>query len=88
MHVRFTQIKERVAAVPGYLVLAKAVLRAVSVVKGRLCSRRNRYKQCTKSDKCFCGYSCGYQQPSLVNRLFYVWKNDTATSEKYPSRVL
>ena len=28
--------------------------------------------------------------PFLVNRLllFYIWKNDTATSEKYPSRVL
>ena len=33
MHVCFTQIKERVAAAPGYLLLAKAVSCAVSVVK-------------------------------------------------------
>ena len=33
---------------------------AVSVVKGRSCSRRSRYKPCIKRDKCFCGYSCGY----------------------------
>ena len=33
MHVRFTQIKERVAAAPGYLLLAKAVSCAVSVIK-------------------------------------------------------
>ena len=52
MHVHFTQIKERVAAAPGYLLLAKAVSRAVSVVKGGLCSRRSCYKPCTKVDKC------------------------------------
>ena len=46
MHVRFTQIKERVAAAPGYLLLAKAVLCAVSVVKGGSCSRQTRYKPC------------------------------------------
>ena len=33
MHVRFAQIKERVAAAPGYSLLPKAVTRAVSVVK-------------------------------------------------------
>ena len=33
MHVRFTQIKERVAAALGCLLLAKAVSCAVSVVK-------------------------------------------------------
>ena len=32
MHVRFTQIKERVAAAPGSLLLAKAVSCAVSFV--------------------------------------------------------
>ena len=42
------QIKERVAAAPGYLLLAKAVSCTVSVVKGRLCSKRSRYKPCTK----------------------------------------
>jgi len=39
-----------VATAPGYSLLAKAVLFAISVVKGRSCSRWNRYKQCTKSD--------------------------------------
>ena len=57
MHVRFTQIKERVAAATGYLLLAKALLCAVSVVEGRSCSKRSRYKPCTKRGKCFCGYS-------------------------------
>ena len=33
MHVRFTQIKERVAAASGYSLLPKAVTSAVSVVK-------------------------------------------------------
>ena len=33
MHARFTQIKKRVAAAPGYSLLAKAVTSAVSVVK-------------------------------------------------------
>ena len=32
------------AAAPGYLLLAKAALCAVSVVKGGLCLRRSRYK--------------------------------------------
>ena len=45
MHVRFAQIKERVAPAPGYLLLAKAVLCAVSVVNGRLCSKRSCYKR-------------------------------------------
>ena len=90
MHVCFTQIKERVAAAPGYSLLAEAESCAVSVVIGRLCSRRSRYKLCTKRDKCFCGYSCGYQRPFLVNRFvtFLRLENNTATSEKYPSRVL
>ena len=47
MHVRF--LKERVAAAPGYLLLAKAVSCAVSVVKGLSCSRQRCYKPCTKS---------------------------------------
>jgi len=66
MHIRFTQIKERVAAAPDYSLLAKAVSCAVSVVKGWLCSRQSRYKPCTKRNKCFCGYLCGYQRPYLV----------------------
>ena len=33
MHVRFAQIKERVAAAPGYSLLPKAVTSTVSVVK-------------------------------------------------------
>ena len=36
MHVCCTQMKERVAAAPGYLLLAKAVSCAVSVVKADL----------------------------------------------------
>ena len=59
MHVRFTQIKERVTAAPGYSLLAKAVSSAVSVAKAT-----NRVRR----DKCFCGYSCGCQWPFLVNR--------------------
>jgi len=43
-------------AASGYLLLAKAVSCAVSVVKGGSCSRRSRYKPCTKRNKCFCGY--------------------------------
>ena len=51
------------AAAPGSL-LAKAVSCTVSLVKGQSCSRRSRYKMCTKRDKCF----CGYQRSFLVNR--------------------
>ena len=81
MLVHITQIKKRVAAALGYSLLAKAVLCAVSVVKGGLCSRPSRYKPCTKSNKCFCGYSCGYKWPFLADLLpFHIWKNDTATS--------
>ena len=72
------------AASSGYTLLAKAVSCAVSVVKDRSCSRRSRYKLCTKREKCFCGYSCGYQWPFLVNRFvtFLRLENDNATSEK------
>ena len=41
MHVRFMQIKKRVAAAPCYSLLAKAVSCAVSVIKGRSCSRQS-----------------------------------------------
>ena len=58
----------KVAAAPGYSLLAKAVSCAISVVNGRSYSRRSCYKPCTKRDKCFCGHSCGYQWPFLVNR--------------------
>ena len=58
----------RVAAAPGYSLLAKqAVSCAISVVKGWSCSRWSRYKPCTKRDKCFCAYSCGYQRSFSVN---------------------
>jgi len=50
VQVHFTQIKEGVAAAPGYSLLTKAVLCAVSVVKGQPCSRRSHYKPCTKRD--------------------------------------
>ena len=74
------------AAASGYLLLA--VLCTISIVKSRLCSRQSCYKACTKREKCFCGYLCGYQRPFLVNHFhkllpFHVCKNDTATSEKY-----
>ena len=36
MHVHFTQIKKRVAAAPGDLLLAKAVSSGISVVKADL----------------------------------------------------
>ena len=39
------------AAAPGYLLLAKAALCAVSVVKGGSCSRRSHYKPCMKRYK-------------------------------------
>ena len=38
------------AAAPGYSLHAKAVSCAVSVVKGRSCSRRSRYKPCTNRE--------------------------------------
>ena len=71
MHVCFTQIKERVSAALGYSLLAKTVSCAVSVVIGRSCSRRSRYKPCTKRDKCFCGYSWDYQQPLFGKSICY-----------------
>jgi len=70
-----------VAVAPEYSLLAKAVSCTVSVVKGQSCSRRSCYKPCTKRDKCFCGYSCGYQRSFLVNGFVtlekwhcHVWK--------------
>ena len=86
LHVHFTQKKGESGCSSE---LAKAVSCAVSIEKGQSCWRRSHYKPCTKIDKCFCAYLCGYQRPFLVNRLtpFYVWKNDTVMSEKYVRKV-
>ena len=74
------------AAAPGYLLLAKAVSYAVSVVKGQSCSRWSRYKPCMKRGKCLVWLPAalfGY-----INRFltFYIWKNDISTTESIPAR--
>ena len=68
MHVCFTQIKERVAAAPGYSLLAKAVLCTVSVVNSPIVFKVEPLQTVYEESKCFCGYSCRYQLPFLVNR--------------------
>ena len=52
MHVCFTQIKEREAAALGYSLLAKAVMRAVSVVSAVSVVKADRVQggACTKRD--------------------------------------
>jgi len=70
----------------SYPLLGKAVSCTVSVVKANCvqdgaCTNRVQIK----GDKYFCGCP---ERPALVNRFrylsvgLYVWKNDTATSEK------
>ena len=55
MHVRFMQMTERVALkwllLRVILLFAKALLCAVSVVKGDRVQRWSHYKLCTKRDK-------------------------------------
>ena len=80
MHVRSMQIKERVAAAPDNSLLAKAVSCAVSVVK----ADRVQGGAATNHVRREISIS---ERPFLVNRFvtfvgLYVWKNDTATSEK------
>ena len=75
--------KERVAAAPCYLLLAKAVSCAVSVVKGGSCSRRSCYKPCTEISVCVATRVAANGLWWQINLLpFYVCKNDTGTSEK------
>ena len=68
----------------AYFLLAKAVLCTVSVVKGGLCSG-SRYKQ--YDTEVFLWLLTALFGKSICLP-FYIWKNDTGTSEKYPSRVL
>ena len=83
MHIRFTQIKERVAAVLGDSLFAKALLYTVSVVKANHLEDRAT-KSCVRREitivwlpTALFGKSICYLSVGL-----YVWKNDTATSEK------
>ena len=64
MHVRFTQMSERVAAFPGNSLFAMTLPCAVSVAKV------NCYKPCTKGDKCFCGYQWAFLGNRFVTFLF------------------
>ena len=90
MHARFTQIKERVAAAPGYLLLPKAVMNAVSVVKTDCVQGETTTNRVRRAMSVSVATHVATNNPFWQIDLspFHVWKNDTSTSEKYPSRDL